>query len=454
MTENRLSDSTVKFLRWTSVICGCLLLLAAILANTSGMSMSSGISRNQIGFVTAGLLLIFAGSAGRKFPRIYKGTGVLILNIIVAVLILEIISIITVKVICHREFSIRQRKIEEGHLEEVERMTMEGLYAPFVVWRSNPAMNSDSVTVDESGYRNTPGNPEETEASTVMLLGGSSMWGTGVADRQTIAAHLQQMFHDRTPNRVRVVNLGQTAFCTTQELIELILQLREGNVPDVVVFYDGFNDVWGAYEAGRAGTHHSEQAIAGTLNGTSREEGVENIALSLLGYTNTWLMISTLRDRYAPEVMHYSLLETYKTMGVSSDSLAHDVLDVYLSNMEIVHALSVEYGFTYIFVVQPSLWHCGKTATEYEQEVLAGSNTFFLAGADPAFSELFGKTYNLFCEAAESREDFISYANIFDRIEETVFTDYSGAHVTGWANELIAESLFTEIDRIAPALIR
>jgi len=220
MADKRLSDGSVKLIRTASIVFGVLFLLAAVFAKTSGVSFSGGITRNQIGFALAGILLVAAGISGRKFPAIYKGTGLVVINTMAALFLLELLSITALKVICHGEMSVRQRKVEEGHLEESERMTVNGLYAPFVVWRSNPQMNSDSVTVDQKGYRITPDGPREGESNLVMLFGGSSVWGTGVSDRQTIAAHLQRLYNESGRAPVAVENHGQVAYVSTQEVIE------------------------------------------------------------------------------------------------------------------------------------------------------------------------------------------------------------------------------------------
>lgn len=81
-----------------------------------------------------------------------------------------------------------------------------------------------------------------------------------------------------------------------------------------------------------------------------------------------------------------------------------------------------------------------------------GDNPFFLAGGDPDFSELLVKSYNIFSIEAESQNNFVSYTSIFDDVEETVYTDYSGVHVYGWANRMIADNLASDIRRIAPEL--
>jgi hypothetical protein len=44
-----------------------------------------------------------------------------------------------------------------------------------------------------------------------------------------------------------------------------MLELQSGNVPDLVIFYEGANDVYAAYQSGRA-THQNNNQIADKLN--------------------------------------------------------------------------------------------------------------------------------------------------------------------------------------------
>ena len=55
-----------------------------------------------------------------------------------------------------------------------------------------------------------------------------------------------------------VTNFGETGYVSTQNLIALMLELRAGRRPDVVVFYDGVNDTYSAYSQQRAGLPHNE----------------------------------------------------------------------------------------------------------------------------------------------------------------------------------------------------
>lgn len=45
------------------------------------------------------------------------------------------------------------------------------------------------------------------------------------------------------------MNYGENAYVSTQGLIHLILLLESGDVPDMVIFYDGVNDILAASQS-------------------------------------------------------------------------------------------------------------------------------------------------------------------------------------------------------------
>ena len=84
------------------------------------------------------------------------------------------------------------------------------------------------------------------------------MWGEGARDGYTIASWLQR-FLDQTPYHTQITNFGQEGYVSTQEMIVLFEQLQKGNIPDIVIFYDGFNDAGSAMCNGVAGSSYDER---------------------------------------------------------------------------------------------------------------------------------------------------------------------------------------------------
>ena len=106
-------------------------------------------------------------------------------------------------------------------------------YVPFTAWRRKPYENS-AVTVEPR--RSTRLSIGHGEQHSIWFLGGSTMWGTGSTNETTIPSFFSTMTGER------VWNLGESAYNSFQELIQLQRMLANGYTPKVVIFYDGVND--------------------------------------------------------------------------------------------------------------------------------------------------------------------------------------------------------------------
>lgn len=127
----------------------------------------------------------------------------------------------------------RARQIFAGAKATIE------VYEPFVAWLREP-QQTPLVNIDERGFRmHGAGRDDPAGGPSVGFFGGSTMWGTGVADDDTIPA----IYDQRTRGR-RVTNYGQGGHNARQNLALLANQVAEGSQPDEVVFYNGFNHVW------------------------------------------------------------------------------------------------------------------------------------------------------------------------------------------------------------------
>lgn len=443
MVGSRLGEGTVRMLRIISIVLGLVNVAVSVFAETLGLSKGSGFSANQVLFLLVGLFLVIAGIMGRRFPGFYRGLALVVLNLAAALVLVEMLSLVCLKTLPPERMRIHWRKVEEGHLDVVQRSVVQGMYAPFVVWRSNPLLNCETVTVSPEGFRMTSGASDHPDALKVFLFGGSAMWGTGVPDEHTIGCFLQELLSGEVSGPVCVHNYAQTAHSSTQEVIELMLQLRSGNIPHLVVFYDGFNDIWGGYESGAAGGHHSQEQIAARVEGRTGEGGTLGSLAALFHRTNTFILVKAWGGRVSRGRPVVSDLRTYHSMGISADSLAAEIVETYRGNSEVALALSEVYGFRCLFVWQPSAWSGSKVLTDFEEIIRGGGFEFFLAGGDPAFEELYRASCRLFEEELADGVRYHSFIGLFDDFEDTVYSDYSGAHLESHGNQIAAGALST-----------
>jgi hypothetical protein len=98
------------------------------------------------------------------------------------------------------------------------------------------------VTVDPAGFRrgrNQRAWPPDPESFNVFVFGGSTAFGYGVRDEDTIASHLQAAFDAST--RARPI-FARGGFYSTQERLLFDQLLTLGLRPDLAIFIDGLNE--------------------------------------------------------------------------------------------------------------------------------------------------------------------------------------------------------------------
>lgn len=127
-------------------------------------------------------------------------------------------------------------------------------YYPYVGYRRKPNFHGEYVNLDENSIRKTwnPSLPNDEKAVKIFVFGGSTTWGTGAKDEYTIPSYLSKKIYEEDYT-VQVTNFGESGYTNTQELIRLQLELRKGNIPDIVIFYDGVNEVYFSYQNKIAG---------------------------------------------------------------------------------------------------------------------------------------------------------------------------------------------------------
>ena len=126
-------------------------------------------------------------------------------------------------------------------------------WKPFVYYRRRPFAGT-YINVDSLGHRITPQDPSRGASRRVWFFGGSTMFGWKARDHKTIPATMVDSLVARGLQGIQVTNFGETGYVFTQEVLELILQLRDGQRPDVVVFYDGINDIFASVQSGSSNT--------------------------------------------------------------------------------------------------------------------------------------------------------------------------------------------------------
>jgi hypothetical protein len=233
-----------------------------------------------------------------------------------------------------------------------------------------------------------------------------------------------------------VRNLAEDGFVSTQSLIVLIGQLQSGNVPDLVIFYDGINEVLAAYESGEAGSHVTLAKIA------AKFEDPEHPILGWLKTSRLYALVEKLARNMIRERQDVSSTQSSDQADQTDLSrLASSVAGVYLNNNRIVTVLAQEYGFEHLFFLQPHMAISAKTLTAEEQALK--SKTY------PAMNSLARTVYADIASAALADEHLCNIAHVLDEQDSQIWIDEWG-HITPEGNRLVAQEMLTAIKRRLP----
>ena len=252
-----------------------------------------------------------------------------------------------------------------GFLRE-EQQSNALVWRSYVYFRRRP-FAGQYINVDSLGRRRTV-QPELAagEHETVLFFGGSTMFGSPQRDAFTLPSRLAARM-ERLPapeRQVRFVNLGETGYVFTQSVLELLMQLRAGARPQVIVFYDGINDVMSALQSGAGGLPQNEQNRA-------REFALGRVLFNWK--TDAAAELSAAATLASLGLGRLQIVQRLGALGAapaqsgnSADSIAARVAASYTETARIVEALANEYGFQALYVWQPTLHSTRKALTPHE----------------------------------------------------------------------------------------
>jgi lysophospholipase L1-like esterase len=300
-----------------------------------------------------------------------------------------------------------QQKVQKVHFE------------PYYHWKQFEHVGK-YVNIDANGVRKTVKDPNVKGAKKIFMFGGSTLWGHGSPDESTIPSLVQSLLGDAYD----VYNYGEDGFVSTQELNYLLYQLSLGNIPDVVIFYDGVNDGYaGAYSPA---IPRDPQNLRMDYLNKSENGFVQWIAQSNYNKFAQYIVRKMRGGNSGSE-------EWDKKIKPDITINASNVVKMYEAHIKQVQALAKEYKFKVFFFWQPNLFSLTKKGLSYEVDIIRE--------APPVMVESQHQVYLKSKEAFSKREKekIFFIGNIFDDVERPIYFDW--CHVGPGGNRLIADKM-------------
>lgn len=306
-------------------------------------------------------------------------------------------------------------------------------FEPYYHWRRNP-YDGKFFNIDQDGVRRTLGATPRPGARKIFMLGGSTMWGTGVPDEHTLPSMVQASLGAGYDVR----NYGETAWVSAQELNYLLYQLARGNVPDAVVFYDGVNDGYsGAYSPGVPRDPHNLRVA----NSAEKNPIVE--LFERTKYQRLLAFFERAANQWTanPDAAGGGTAGWDRKMAARIGRNAQGVVDMYEAHIRQVKALAREYGFKALFFWQPNLFSLTrKNLDGYEQGMIDSASPVMVASQKKVYEAARKKFSN------REAENIYFLGHVFDEVTEPVYIDWH--HVGRNGNRIIAELMLARLRKL------
>ncbi len=211
-------------------------------------------------------------------------------------------------------------------------------YEPFTQFRERP-YSGEYVNISKNGYRITRNQgpwPPEPENSNIFIFGGSTTFGYGLPDSETLASYLQEyLAEDDKLNNIYVYNFGRGFYYSTQEKLIFEKLLISDFVPDLAIFVDGLNEFYYVDDVPQ---------FSGTLTkmmdlGRSRNAMLANSLLYQLPMGRAILYITEKLEK--PDV------------NIEIESKLQSVIRRYSRNKKMIDAIAESMNVNTLFVWQP-----------------------------------------------------------------------------------------------------
>lgn len=294
-------------------------------------------------------------------------------------------------------------------------------YIPYLDSRTR-AFQGIYVNVDSNGFRRTCNRL--LFGDSLLIFGGSTVWGYGARDSNTIPSLLSQRISSKG-FKITTLNCGEMSYSFTQEMTKLIFLLRDGHRPKYVIFYHGANDVFLTYYYGFPGknifTRHFEESV---------DLGKKSLFYQMSFITWKWITFHS--KIYKAISIGFNLV---KKAGPPPNrthlaSLAYSYRDYYKKNFLLLQQLSKIYHFKLICFWQPVI-QTKKLLTDEEKII-----------QQPVMDDMDGQLYTMINQlmVTDSSNYFFKISNIFDENTNTIFSD--NIHITEEGNQIVADKIF------------
>jgi lysophospholipase L1-like esterase len=386
----------------------------------------------------------------KKLSAYYNSLALIVLNTCLLLLCINLILFIAFKIKDTVVDSKKSNPVTEKYgapsfkkvypqlsKEEIDHLLVESWlrpleYEPFTQFRERP-FHGTYVNVDDQGFRITKNQgswPPDSHNFNIFLFGGSTTFGYGVPDDQTIASYLQEVLTNRLERDVRVYNFGRAYYYSTQESVLFERLVVSGFVPDMAIFIDGLNDFYFKTDK-LLYTDRFTQLLDGTISGESKL--VKNLPMARCARFLRKFLASLWSRKNGTDLHKAQDEVSLNKENHSVQSTIRTAIERYLRNKKLIEVIAAGYGVRPVFVWQPvPTYHYDLTYHLFNgKDVLEHYSRF----GYPYMAEYIKKT--------PLGKNFLWCADIQQNIQEPLYAD--SCHYSAKMSYLFAQAIADQL---------
>jgi hypothetical protein len=289
-----------------------------------------------------------------------------------------------------------------------------------------PNQHFETININSHGFRGPEFSSIKSENTyRIFVVGGSTTFGTGTtSDEATIPGFLQKKFdNEEFPKNIEVINAGISGLFSGTEVGLINQQILEFN-PDLLIIYDGWNDIAKKYDNYYDGIDNSKNQFASKERDTFYEFGELFFDFSVFAkiiYTN----LDYLPMSFAgPAVYHFE--------GTEINQKA----DIWSKRWIEICELGKSKDFDVVITLQPILGSSERTLSQFETHQFEWKENERRLPALEIYSQKLNEINNHCSGTADLR-------NIFDGFNQPLYLD--SVHLGDFGNKIISEKIYESI---------
>ncbi len=283
-----------------------------------------------------------------------------------------------------------------------------------IIRQIQPNQHLNTININSLGFRGPEFTKEKPENTfRIIMVGGSTTFGMGAtSDNTTIPAYLQKKFDDLIlDKKVQVINAGIIAQQSNAEVYDIKNRLVSYN-PDLIIVYDGYND---SFYVGVG-----EITVSKSVSNITSTNSIKDFIKQNLNFYRT------------PFVIYQLGWDRFQASSLTGDVITKNT-EAWNNRWKNLCEFGKGEGFDTIVTIQPILGTGNRHLFPTEEHIAKD------------FKQV--KTREIEAELAKSLTDLnpsctktADLRNVFDNTTQPIF--YSGAHITDYGNEIVAQKLF------------